>query len=446
MAVGCGGGTTPPATTTVAGAGADGSDPELLTASCPELKGFRCSSLDVPVHRNGRTDAKLALRVAVQRVEEAPRGVLVALAGGPGQPGLPFAARIRKRLGAGLRGYRLVVLDQRGTGDGAIRCPALQSAVGASDVTRPPAGAVRACARRLGDRRDAYSTAATVADLEDLRRALRAPRLTLLGVSYGTFVAERYALAHPRRTARLVLDSVVPQEGAELLYRPALRATGRVLRDVCRRQRCAGDPSGDVAALIRARPRLAVPLFDALVAYSIGAPDFPGVPQALHAARRGDRAALDRILAVTGNHEVPVKDFSSGLHAAALCADSPAPWGGPAAPMTGRRAALAQVVARMDPAETAPFPPVVAAEQGLVPTCLHWAAMRAPRPPAGGRITAPALLLNGTRDLSTPLEWARAQARRMTAAKLVVLPGAGHSTLGRDERARAATRRFLQAG
>jgi pimeloyl-ACP methyl ester carboxylesterase len=397
------------------------------------------------LRRDGRQGRTLALRVAIQRVRRAPRGIVVALAGGPGQPGLPFGPRMQRRLEPALRGYRLVVFDQRGTGQDAIRCPALQRAVGASDVKVPPAAAVRDCARRLGGSRDAYGTEDTVADLEDLRRALRAPRLTLLGVSYGTFVAQRYALAHPARTERLVLDSVVPQDGAELLYRPALRATRRVLRDVCRHRRCASDPARDLAAVVRARPRLAVPLLDALVAYSIGAPGFPGVPEALHAARRGDVAALHRILAVTRDHDVPAEDFSTGLHAAALCADSPAPWGGPDAPLSLRRRALRTALAAIDPAQTAPFPPRIAVQQGLVPTCLHWAAMPAPSRGAGRTITAPALLLAGARDLSTPLEWASGQARRMLHAEVVVLPGTGHSTLSRDARARAAARRFLQA-
>ncbi|QEC48144.1 hypothetical protein FSW04_11580 [Baekduia soli] len=58
---------------------------------------------------------------------------------------------------------------------------------------------------------------------------------------------------------------------------------------------------------------------------------------------------------------------------------------------------------------------------------------------------APALLLAADRDLSTPLEWAREQAARMPAAHLVVVPGAGHSTLSRDRsgRAGAALQRFL---
>jgi pimeloyl-ACP methyl ester carboxylesterase len=172
-----------------------------------------CAVLSVPLDHSGRVPGRLNLRVAIAGRPTAPRGTLVFLTGGPGQPGARYLARTRQRLGSALDGYRVVMLDQRGTGAAALRCPALQRAVGASDLAVPPSSAVDACARTLGDRRRFFTTQDTVGDLDLLRRALGAERITLDGVSYGTFVAERYALAHPGNVARLVLDSVVPQTG-----------------------------------------------------------------------------------------------------------------------------------------------------------------------------------------------------------------------------------------
>src|SRR5207302_10655711 len=49
-----------------------------------------------------------------------------------------------------------------------------------------------------------YTTMDTVADIDMLRHALGARAIVLDGVSYGTYVAERYALAHPdRKSTRL---------------------------------------------------------------------------------------------------------------------------------------------------------------------------------------------------------------------------------------------------
>jgi pimeloyl-ACP methyl ester carboxylesterase len=356
----------------------------------------------------------------------APLGTLVFLTGGPGQPGVPFAARIRGRLGPSAGRLRLVLLDQRGTGAGALRCPALQAAVGTSDLTVPPPGTVESCARRLGDDRRFYGTADTVADLEDLRRALGLPRLTLDGVSYGSFVAERYAIAHPGRVAGLVLDSVVPAAGLDGLEVGAARASARVLRAACRAQRCPTDPATDLAAVVRRAPRRGPALLDTLVALSVGAPSFPGVAAALHAASGGRPAALDRLVAAVRRAQAaPPAFFSAGLHAATVCADLRAPWGGPDAPAAGRAAAVTRAAARTDPA---PFDRGTVRANGLLATCERWPQTPAPRPPPSGALPAVrALLLAGDRDLSTPLAWARAQLAHTPRGRLVVVRGAGHS-------------------
>src|SRR5438034_306234 len=81
-----------------------------------------------------------------------------------------------------------------------------------------------------GAAREVYGTDDVVADMELLRQALGVERWALDGVSYGTFVAERYAVAHPAHVTRLVLDSVVPHVAGFELVPVELRAVARVLR------------------------------------------------------------------------------------------------------------------------------------------------------------------------------------------------------------------------
>src|SRR3954470_16491320 len=321
--------------------------PPRLTVSHPgdDAKGFTCSTLLVGLDHSGRTPGDLRLAVAAADNADAPKGVLVALTGGPGQGGVDFVARSRVRMRALLQDYRLVMFDQRGTGAAALRCPALQRAVGTSDLTVPPPGSVEACARALGPQRRFYSTADTVADLEALRVALGADKLTLDGVSYGTFVAERYAIAHPDRVAKLVLDSVVPAAGLDGLEVDGLRETARVLRAVCRAQHCPGDPAADLAAVVRARhDGVGGPeIDDTLVALSVGAPSFPGVLAALREARAGHPQHLERLVRIVRRAQrAPARVLSQGLHAATLCADTKSPWGGAGAPLAGRAAALSK--------------------------------------------------------------------------------------------------------
>jgi pimeloyl-ACP methyl ester carboxylesterase len=149
--------------------------PSLTGAhGCPGIGGFTCESLSVPLDHAGGSSRGLRLQVGVQNAAEAPRGVLLFLAGGPGQPGVPLIPRIRSRVGDALDGYRLVMIDQRGTGAGALRCPSLQTTAGASDLVVPPVGQVAACAREVGPSRRFFTTAETVGDIEALRRALGA--------------------------------------------------------------------------------------------------------------------------------------------------------------------------------------------------------------------------------------------------------------------------------
>ena len=58
------------------------------------------------------------------------------------------------------------MFDQRGTGAGALDCPALQRQMGASDLTVPSPAAVRSCAAAIGPDRRFYATADTVADID----------------------------------------------------------------------------------------------------------------------------------------------------------------------------------------------------------------------------------------------------------------------------------------
>ncbi len=374
----------------------------------------------------------------------APRGVLFVLSGGPGQPGLPILGGFLARaLSAEQHDYRIVVIDQRGTGAGALDCKALQQQMGSSDLTPPSARAVRACARKLGARRAFFGTDDVVADMEDLRQALGVDRWSLDGISYGTYVGERYALVHPSHVSKLVLDSVVPQVGETDLGVAEFAAVRRVLHSVC-----GAGCVADLAAVVR-RDRLGPQLFDALTFDSIADPTFRklwDVPAALHAARHGSRTLLSRFLAAAAAYQrsTPAASLDQGLHASALCADWRYPWGNSAAPLAHRAAKLRAAVARIRPAKLYPFDARTASRNGFVLQCLPWTPT-APTPLPRGKLRVRTLLVNGNHDLSTPLAWARRQLALTPHGRLVVVPGAGHSVQSRavSNAGRAAVARFL---
>src|SRR5215469_11220906 len=449
------GATTPP------GNGA----PAQLTQShpCAGIAGFVCSTLRVPLDHSGRTPGTLGLQVATANNVRAPRGVLLFLTGGPGQPGVPFVPRIASRIAPVLKDYRLVMFDQRGTGQfGAISCRALQAAVGSSDITVPPRSSVQDCANSIGPNRRFYSTADTVADMDMLRQALGVPKMVVDGVSYGTFVAEHYALAYPTRVSKLVLDSVLRHADpghTDAFYLVGLRAVGRVLRAACQvGPACGFDPASDVAWLVRHRGD-GVQIFDMLVTYEFIDPTYrnpnpPQVPRgfgdvigALHAARLGQPAHLDRLIEGLNQGGGSPSEFSSGLHAATLCTDLRFPWGSDAVPISQRRIALAKATAMLTPSEVWPFDAKTAADDGIMQTCLDW-PVTPPAPeasPTSKLPPVPTLILAGDHDLSTPLEWAEEEASRAPLAQLVIVRGASHSIQTREpsDQGRKALYAFL---
>ena len=282
---------------------------------CPDQPGFTCSMLTVPADHTGRVPGTLDLQVAAADNADAPKGVMLLLAGGPGQAGVPHIHRYAtQRLPEIADDYRLVIIDQRGTGEfGAIDCPEVQAEVGSSDIIAPSAAAVRACAAKLGDRAGLYGTDQTVSDLDLVRQALGAKKMVLHGTSYGSFVAARYAIAHPRNVDKLILDSVVPHHhtSSVSLYLAGLRVQAKLLRDACAvPPKCGFDPAGDLATVVRQRDRASgVRIFDMMVGYGVVDPTLrnpspAGLPAgsgdvvgALRAARSGDPARLDALLA-----------------------------------------------------------------------------------------------------------------------------------------------------
>jgi pimeloyl-ACP methyl ester carboxylesterase len=413
---------------------------------CQNVRDALCATLAVPLDHSGKVPGRLRLRVASSGPANAPRGVLVFLTGGPGQPGVPFMRRIRSRVGQALRGYRLVMLDQRGTGGGALECPALQRAVGASDLAVPPPAAISGCAKALGPKRQYFTTRDTVADLDALRAALGVKQWTLDGVSYGTFVAEHYALEHPERVKALVLDSVVPQEGFEPFQLATIHAAPRVLRAACAERHCGTDPAADLAVVVR-RFHDGPELLNALAILSVVEADFRAVPRALSEARAGRPARYKRLLAgIHRGESVPARVLSQGLHASTLCEDFAQPWGGPDVPIRAREEAVRRAAEKLTPADVAPFDKATATGNGELLTCEHWAPVPASVSPSRQDLPAvPTLLLAGDRDLSTPLVWARSELRHAPKGRLVIVHGAGHGPQLRSDNpaGRNAVARFL---
>nr|AJF34504.1 esterase [Streptomyces sp. JCM 9888] len=397
---------------------------------CPGQPRFICSTLTVPLDHRGGARGSLRLQVAAARNVTAPKGVLLFFGGGPGQAAVPLMSRLAARMPEVARAYRIVTMDQRGTGRTAIDCPALQAEVGSSDIAVPSTTAVAQCARIVGRYRHYYTTEQSLGDFDLLRRALGARQVVVDGASYGSLSAARYAVAYPDHVSRVVLDSTMPHISTPdvPLYLAGLCAQARVLRDACAGlPACSWDPASDVAWLVR-HGYDDIALFDTTVAYEYTDPDYEALIMALHRAREGARKPLDELVEATRQRQAAnARDYSAGLHAATFCSDTRFPWGDSAVPPWRRGAALRRAARDIPEERVWPYLPATAVGNGFVDTCRNWPVTR-PSPAVRRSLPdVPVLIVSGDRDLSTPLEWARWEARYAPRHQLVVIPGADHS-------------------
>jgi pimeloyl-ACP methyl ester carboxylesterase len=351
-----------------------------------------------------------------------------------------------------LKHYRLAVLDQRGTGgSGALNCPVIQREDGLAPVVPQE---LAACAASIGARRAFFSTADSVHDLEALRKALGVGRIALMGVSYGTFLAQQYARMYPEHTDRLILDSVVGATGIDPFLLDTYLRMPRVLAEQCAREACAGvtkDPVADVAALVgsleahgisgttydfRGRARTTrYDTADDLANILIGADLNPYVqaalPAAIRAATQGDPAMLLRLRRATAGPPTKLADLSAGLNVATNCQDTRLPY--PLSAPLGDRPGMLEQGLTLDDRALYPFTHATVASNSVAHDCLLWPDAPGISPPSTAPLPdVPALILDGRLDLRTPLENGRALAQQLPRAQVVTVPGTGHDELDSD--------------
>lgn len=180
----------------------------------------QCGTLQVPEDPARPHGRRIELAIAwVPTANDDAADPVFMLAGGPGQSARDSYPLVAPAFGEVLRKRHVLLVDQRGTGasnplscrDGEGRNPVM----GEADVS-PEAAAdfARRCLEELSQRADPrhYTTTDAVRDLEAVREALGLAQVSLVGVSYGTRVAQQYLQRHPERIRTVVLDGVVPNE------------------------------------------------------------------------------------------------------------------------------------------------------------------------------------------------------------------------------------------
>lgn len=205
---------------------------------------FECTTIEVPIDYDAPDGPKIALSL-IRAPALHPDERIGSLVLNPGGPGAPMVDRFATQYGtlrfAFLRVFErfdVVAFDWRGVGESApLRCIpngffdemrfaglTLEKAEDVEQVDRLRKTLVDGCRAAAGDAMlDNLHTENAARDLERIREAVEDPKLTYLGLSYGTWLGATYATLFPDRVRAFALDApvVLPQNNRAQIERRA---------------------------------------------------------------------------------------------------------------------------------------------------------------------------------------------------------------------------------
>jgi len=428
-----------------------------------------CATVEVPIDR-ARPElgsAQLALARLPARDPSRRIGSLLVNPGGPGGSGVGFAqfgglaspelAQLRQR-------FDVVGFDPRGdwystpriTCDAATlfdpaldRFPSTRAGFDALVAHNRKAGAD--CLARTGPLLANADTQSAAEDIETIRVALGEPKISWLGLSYGTELGAVYASKHPARVRAMVLDGAIdharPMNQAILEEAAATEDALVRFADWCR---------GAAACALHGQDVLR--FYDDVVARAarggirssdLGRPataDEVSAGVYGHLYLREDWPALGKDLAAAGGEFPDARGLTErnqflspiyGAYRGIGCHDFPSPFTGP-----GDMGFLAGLVRTV-----APHSWRYSEYWDFASGCTGWPVpAKNPPQPHPVRGAPPILVVGGAHDPATPLAWARGLAASIDGAALLTRTDDGHTGLFNSACARAAEVAYLVNG
>ncbi|MEU6572442.1 alpha/beta hydrolase [Streptomyces sp. NPDC046805] len=193
-----------------------------------EYPTLQCASLKVPLDHAAPDGRQITLALSrVRHTAKTSQGPLLVNPGGPGGSGLKLAGFVASALPKTVAAqYDVIGFDPRGVGKST---PALDCSPGYFGPVRPDSAAgtpaleqagltraksfAAACGKKYASVLPYLDTRNTAQDMDAIRRALGARKVSYFGYSYGTYLGAVYARLFPERVHRLVLDSIVDPTG-----------------------------------------------------------------------------------------------------------------------------------------------------------------------------------------------------------------------------------------
>ncbi len=439
--------------------------PSFENAQCPfDAPGgadVSCGYLIVPEDRTGDPSHTIRLATAVYHATGASRlpEPVIFLQGGPGGEAVKLSANAYEILVAPfLKERDFIAFDQRGTGvsEPALKCDELTKAY-LQDIH----GQIPASARKLvysnaflscqglmttqGVHLNAYTTAASAADVRDLLGVLGYQKADLYGASYGTRLAQVIMRDYPEIVRSVILDSVVPTETNFFSHYPD--AIGSALKRLF--ESCAADAQCNSAypeletvfwALVSqldARPvslTVANPQTGSITENVDGSAFIDIVlgslkqsnlistaPQTIYRFKAGDYSTM-----IAAEYSLPFafEGISAGLYISMMCHEH----------ILATTAEELQSVAStpQDIREYA-WLPFYGSAQDIFKSCQRWGAAGpglGENDPVSSEL--PTLIITGTFDPSTPPMYARQVADRLSHGYYFEFPNQGHTPTAAD--------------
>lgn len=456
--------------------------PEMLTAvfeeaACefdiPGGRDVTCGWLTVPEDRNNPADeTTIRLHVAIFASDSANPAPdpIVYLEGGPGGDALETIPLIFEQRFAPFTANReFIMFDQRGTGysQPSLACPEytqlgldlLEEDISAEEALALGQETLLACRDRLldeGVNLAAYNSAANAADLNDLRLALGYDEWNLLGLSYGTRLAQTTMRDHPQGLRSVILDSAYPLEANLLTDTPdnvarafAVFFAGCAVDPVC--QEAFPELETRFFALVDTLNAEKIPLtvthllngtrydtavsgddllgilFQSLYITEI----IPELPQLIVDIEEGDVTVLSALLS---SFLINGEFFSAGMQFSVQCNEE----------NIFAEAADVTAAAEKYPELAAFFNNSINLGPPALAVCAEWGAGTADaleNEPISSDI--PTLVLAGEYDPITPPAWGELVAASLENATFYEFPGTGHGVSVSNECGRELVESFL---
>jgi len=443
----------------------------------PAGETVECGDLVVPEDRSQPDGRTIRLHVAIVKSHNpnpAPDPVIDLsgghLSGRPGYSALNLAFVYADAFKEVLATRDLILFDQRGVGYSApsLDCPEWDQAVmsmwpedlGPEESIAREMQGYKACHDRLaqdGVNLAAYHSAASAADVNDLRLALGYDQVNLLGESYGTRLALEVMRDFPGGIRSVVLDSALPvqadiiadlganaQRSFDVLFQrcesdaicsaafPDLEAVFYQLADQLdaepvtleTRNAVSGEPTQYLLDGDR--------LIDAVYQLLFFSEEIPWLPKTIDGLARGEYYGhfverLPYLVAFRSGWNT-----SEGMLTSVLCAEE-APFTSPEAlDAAGAGPRVAARLARQSASWLAP--------------CEIWGAAVSPaleNEPVASDL--PVLIVAGELDPITPPAYGRTAAKTLSHSAYYEFPGVGHEALGSGPCASDILVSFLEA-